>query len=738
MAATTKLKRPYEGTEPFFFVSYSHQDSERVYSVLSEMEKRGYRFWYDDGIEPGMEWPESIAEHLSASYACVAFISKTSLESMNCRREINFALSRNKNFLSVILEPVEMTPGMEMQISTYQSLLLHKFGQEETVRRLCMVEMLKACRGEVPEEHPEAGAGTPEAGTKKPEGRTPKPESENGLAGQTSAALWVKDDFAGGKPEKPAKPGKTVEPEKAVEPGKSPEPEKTETTEKAGKKSRGDKQRKTSRSGNPSGKPGKGRKSLLKGVIAAVVLAALGVGGYSFLQASAGFTLNDKTYRDNATTVSINGGELTPDMVKKLSRFTHCKTLKINSCTLPEGTIQALAKMKNLEMLEITDSPVSDSLEPFSGSEKLYSLVLRSCGVTDEQVESFTGARRINRLEISGGSLTKVPQMPESAENLRTLNLADNELTDLAGIEQYAGVTTLNVSGCALTDLAGVEAMERLAELRAADNELTDIEPVGYLVYLTMLDVSGNRIESLAPLESVTLLTALSDGGNEDLADLQMIKKSGATLENLNLSGLQNVEISLVSSCPKLEVLDLHGSRLMHDGTSTEDLSFLAGQRALRWLNVQDCGLTSFGSIEKLTALEFVNAQDNQLTSTEGLSMRKDTRNLLLLDRNRLESLSGLEDENLWLLTLEDNENLTDYSVLAKTPVFGLLLEVSENTDLRSLSCSENRKYYVTDVDLKVKVDFEKAISPRSVYYVTAEDVIRSEAGSKMEYSLDL
>ncbi len=58
---------PYEGNEPYIFVSYAHANSPEVMRVISDMHERGYRIWYDEGIEVGSEWPECIAEHLSAA-----------------------------------------------------------------------------------------------------------------------------------------------------------------------------------------------------------------------------------------------------------------------------------------------------------------------------------------------------------------------------------------------------------------------------------------------------------------------------------------------------------------------------------------------------------------------------------------------------------------------------------------------------------------------------------------------
>ena len=55
--------KPYEGQEPYLFLSYCHKDATQVYPLLETMTRAGYRFWYDDGNHPGDEWPENIAQH---------------------------------------------------------------------------------------------------------------------------------------------------------------------------------------------------------------------------------------------------------------------------------------------------------------------------------------------------------------------------------------------------------------------------------------------------------------------------------------------------------------------------------------------------------------------------------------------------------------------------------------------------------------------------------------------------
>ena len=148
MGADVQRVKPYEGPDPYIFVSYAHRDYERIDPILRELKARGYRFWYDEGIDPGTEWPENIARHLENSSVCLSFLSPYSAASNNCRREINFALSRNIPMLTVFLEDTKISPGLEMQISTYQSIMGYKYPDlPSLMERVESVGVMEPCRG---------------------------------------------------------------------------------------------------------------------------------------------------------------------------------------------------------------------------------------------------------------------------------------------------------------------------------------------------------------------------------------------------------------------------------------------------------------------------------------------------------------------------------------------------------------------------------------------------------------
>ena len=67
--------RPYDGKEGYLFISYSHKDMDRVMPIVSRIHELGYNVWYDEGIDPGTEWADTIALHIEE---CSIFIGNSS------------------------------------------------------------------------------------------------------------------------------------------------------------------------------------------------------------------------------------------------------------------------------------------------------------------------------------------------------------------------------------------------------------------------------------------------------------------------------------------------------------------------------------------------------------------------------------------------------------------------------------------------------------------------------------
>lgn len=174
------LLRPYEGTQPYIFVSYAHKNDAAVLEIIGTLQSRGFRVWYDEGIEAGSEWPESIASHLERAQLVLAFLSPAYLRSDNCRKEMHYALTKKKPVINVYLEQTELSPGMEMQIGNLFALMKYTYPSEEYFYdKLFSAELLDASKfaGDPPE-LPDTPAPAPGKKAREKEPRAEKPRRE--------------------------------------------------------------------------------------------------------------------------------------------------------------------------------------------------------------------------------------------------------------------------------------------------------------------------------------------------------------------------------------------------------------------------------------------------------------------------------------------------------------------------------------------------------------------------------
>lgn len=138
---------PYIGEEPYIFVSYAHKDSEVVMRAIALLQQSGFRVWYDEGIDPGSEWPSAIAKYLERCSYLIGFISANSLASQNCTCELYTAYNEHKRILVVYLEDVQLEGGLKMQLSLRQAIHWYKYESENAFfKKLLTAPGLNDCR----------------------------------------------------------------------------------------------------------------------------------------------------------------------------------------------------------------------------------------------------------------------------------------------------------------------------------------------------------------------------------------------------------------------------------------------------------------------------------------------------------------------------------------------------------------------------------------------------------------
>ena len=116
---------PYQGTEPYLFLSYSHRNADAAAEAIRYLKSAGFRVWYDEGVIPATEWDENIAQAIENCNYLIALISEAYLSSSNCLDELNYARDRNIPLLLIYLEDVALPSGLAMRLG--RLLAIHRY-----------------------------------------------------------------------------------------------------------------------------------------------------------------------------------------------------------------------------------------------------------------------------------------------------------------------------------------------------------------------------------------------------------------------------------------------------------------------------------------------------------------------------------------------------------------------------------------------------------------------------------
>lgn len=123
---------PYEGREPYVFVSYSQKDGSIVKPFLEILRQNGCRVWYDKGIPKGVDWEIFLRDKIKRSKMILLFVSKNSMSKRSyVKKEMNIAKVLGVKMVAVRLDETDIDKEYVSVITKYQYIV----SNEETFNR---------------------------------------------------------------------------------------------------------------------------------------------------------------------------------------------------------------------------------------------------------------------------------------------------------------------------------------------------------------------------------------------------------------------------------------------------------------------------------------------------------------------------------------------------------------------------------------------------------------------------
>lgn len=267
---------------------------------------------------------------------------------------------------------------------------------------------------------------------------------------------------------------------------------------------------------------------------------------------------------------------------------------------------------------------------------------------------------------------------------LTSLKLSDNKISELDFLSSLKKLSSLDLSNNKISDISPLKKLSSIRTLHLDGNEIKDFSPLYGLDSLSMLtigdmDIKQSQLKKLK--EELPDCIIYSDDAKEDVIE---IKLGGKTFDNnvteLDLSGCDVHDISLLSVCTKLKKLDLSDNSISDisalvdipelaeldlSNNRISDISPLMSVSKLTYLNLAGNRIKSVAALQDLTSLTELNLSSNELGGIAAVGRLTNLKTLWLDDTGlkdaSLEELYGLK--NLKKLSIKDNSELSEAAV---------------------------------------------------------------------------
>ncbi|TAQ86392.1 hypothetical protein B7494_g5294 [Chlorociboria aeruginascens] len=236
-----------------------------------------------------------------------------------------------------------------------------------------------------------------------------------------------------------------------------------------------------------------------------------------------------------------------------------------------------------------------------SDTEEIDCVHARISSLPSLKLSRFTA---VTRLCLRQNTITEIEDLASLAATLVDLDLYDNLITHIRGLEELTNLTSLDLSFNKIKHIKKINHLVNLTDLYFVQNKITTIENLDGLTKLRNLELAANRIREIQNLEALVGLEELWLGKNKIT---QMSGLDG--LQNLKILSIQSNrirEIRGLESLPQLEELYISHNALT-------SLSGLEQVESLRVLDISNNQIASLEGLKSLTLLEEVWASYNQI-----------------------------------------------------------------------------------------------------------------------------
>ncbi|KAM0716722.1 hypothetical protein Q7P37_008167 [Cladosporium fusiforme] len=267
------------------------------------------------------------------------------------------------------------------------------------------------------------------------------------------------------------------------------------------------------------------------------------------------------------------------------------------------------------------DEDLLDEEDP--ETEEIDAQHSRVASIPSLRLERF---KNLRKLCLRQNSVQKIELPPSLAPQLVELELYDNLIKHLEGLEECTSLTSLDLSYNKLKHIKHLSTLTNLDHVYFVQNRISRIENLETLTKLTYLELGANRIREIEGIDTLTNLTSLWLGQNR-ITEL----KNLSTLTNLRTLSIQANRLASLDGIETLpQLTELYLEILDFQSNPISSLAGLEELKALENVWASNCEVADFREIERALRdkekLEEVYFEGNPVQKREPVLYRNKLR----------------------------------------------------------------------------------------------------------------
>lgn len=415
-----------------------------------------------------------------------------------------------------------------------------------------------------------------------------------------------------------------------------------------------------------------------------------------------------------------------------------------NTGTMTMDTLEGIGNCTKLEKLELVRLYVNDI------SEISNCLNLKSFAASKGKIESLEGLSEclnlkelnINKMEINKSDFSKELKELENIERFTCANGWLVGMSELINWKSANKITYLDLNNNKISDLNGIESFPNLTYLNLLNNDIEDITPIASIDKLMDLDLSnnpkinGNRsyYEENGTINKIDKIGEILDReGTIKLDSDKLGLFNNYKTMSLRGQGLENLDI--LEGMTQITRLDLYGNDIrLEDDKSKEILKTMTNLQFISFFNNKNLeDISVLNEIPTLTELMLQNTNVN-LSQIEDIISNL---NSIYLTKNVFETITDCTPSKITKLKviLIESEKIEKFPDISKfSQMSELLIRDSRADDYTCISNLVNlEKLELQNCDLHGKmIDFSKLTKLKTLNlknnYLSSDDLKKLES----------